>query len=125
MFYKALEKYIEVFDDSSTIASQAKNTSIHGSWKKTEVLTPKQMLQSLTIVFAKVKAGNTSENLLNEIRQKIYSLYQPKKITEKLYNNMMNFKKSKNRMDTIFINSENINTSEPYRLLLNLSYKTN
>ena len=32
-------------------------------------LTPKQMLQRLRITLAQIKAGNTSENLLNEIRQ--------------------------------------------------------
>ena len=37
-----------------------------------KTLTPKQMLQRLPI--ALVKAGNTSENLLNEIRQIIYSV---------------------------------------------------
>ena len=57
-----------------------------------EVLTPKQMLQRLPIALAKVKAGNTSENLLNEIRQN--SLYQAKQITKKLYNNIMNLLKS-------------------------------
>ena len=39
------------------------------------------MLQTLPIAFAQVKAGNTSENLLNEIRQIIYSLYRGKEIT--------------------------------------------
>ena len=34
------------------------------------------MLQRSSIVVAKVKLDNTSENLLNEIRQIIYSLYQ-------------------------------------------------
>ena len=38
------------------------------------------MLQRLPIALAQVKAGNTSENLLNEIRQIIYSLYQEIKI---------------------------------------------
>ena len=33
------------------------------------------MLQGLTIALAQVKGGNTSENLLNEIRQIIYSLH--------------------------------------------------
>ena len=33
------------------------------------------MPQRLTIDIAKVKAESTSENLLNEIRQIIYSLY--------------------------------------------------
>ena len=48
------------------------------------------MLQRLLIALAQVKAGNTSENLLNQIRQIIYSLYQEKEITKKVYNNIMN-----------------------------------
>ena len=55
-----------------------------------KILTPKQMLQRLPIVLAEVKAGNSSENLLNEIRQIIYSLYRAKEITKKVYNNIMN-----------------------------------
>ena len=43
-----------------------------------KILTPKQLLQRLPIALAQVKAGNNSENLLNEIRQIIYSLYQSK-----------------------------------------------
>ena len=46
--------------------------------KRLKVLTPKQMLQRLPIALAQVKAGNNSQNLLNEIRQIIYSLYQLK-----------------------------------------------
>ena len=48
------------------------------------------MLQRLPIALAQVKAGNTSENLLNEIRQIIYSLYRAKEITKKVYNNIIN-----------------------------------
>ena len=48
------------------------------------------MLQRLPIAFARVKAGNTCEKLLNEIRQIIYSLHRSKEITEKLYSNLMN-----------------------------------
>ena len=47
------------------------------------------MLQRLPIVLAQVKAGNTSENLLNEIRQIAYSLYGAKEITKKVYNNII------------------------------------
>ena len=36
------------------------------------------MLQRLPIALAQVEAGNTSENVLNEIRQIINSLYQGK-----------------------------------------------
>ena len=51
----------------------------HG--KVLKILTPKQMIQRLPIVLAQVKACNTSENWLNEIRKIIYSLYQAKEIT--------------------------------------------
>ena len=46
------------------------------------------MLQRLPIVLAQVKASNNSENLLNEIIQIIYSLYQSKEITKKVHNNL-------------------------------------
>ena len=55
-----------------------------------KILTPKQILQRLPVSLAQLKAGNISENLLNEIRQIIYSLYQNKEITKKVYNNIMN-----------------------------------
>ena len=54
-----------------------------------KILTPKQMLQRLPITLAQVKAGNNSESLLNEIRQIVYSLYQSKEITKKVYNNII------------------------------------
>ena len=45
------------------------------------------MLQRLTVALAQVKAGNTYENLLNQIRKIIYSLYRGKEVTKKVYNN--------------------------------------
>ena len=42
---------------------ETRHISIHE--KGTKILTPKQMLQRLPIAFAQVKAGKTSENLLN------------------------------------------------------------
>ena len=47
------------------------------------------MLQRLSIALAQIKARNNSKNLLNEIRQIIYSLYQSKEITKKVYNNLI------------------------------------
>ena len=55
-----------------------------------KILTPKQMFQKLPIALAQLKAGNTSENLLNETRQIIYSPYRAKEITTKLFDNIMN-----------------------------------
>ena len=48
------------------------------------------MHHRLPIAIAQVRAGNTSENLINEVRQIIYSLYRTKEITEKVHNNIMN-----------------------------------
>ena len=47
------------------------------------------MLQRLPIALAQIKAGNNSQSLLNEIRQTVYSLYQSKEITKKVYNSII------------------------------------
>ena len=44
------------------------------------------MLQRLPLALAQVKAGNTSEKLLKEIRQIIYYLHRQKEITKNIYN---------------------------------------
>ena len=55
----------------------AKQNETNG--KGLKILKPKQMFQRLPIALAQVKAGNNSENLLNEIRQIIYSLVSIKR----------------------------------------------
>ena len=87
MLYKARNKAIRLFDDYSSKMSEAKTKAKAGTGLK--ILTPKQILQRLPIALAQVKAGNNSENLLNEIRQIVYSLYQSKEITKKVYNNII------------------------------------
>ena len=42
------------------------------------------MLRKLPIALAQVKAGNTSENRLIEIRQIMYFLYREKEITKSI-----------------------------------------
>ena len=69
------------------MVSEAKNKATKG--RRLKILTPKQMLQRLPISLAQVKAGNKSESLLNEIRKTVYSLYQSKKVTKKVYNNII------------------------------------
>ena len=69
-----------------------------------KILSPKHIPQSLAIALAQVKASNTSENLLNNIRKIMYSLYQEKEITKKVYNNIMNSVNLSNRMNTVFLN---------------------
>ena len=69
---------------------QAKYEAKHE--KGIKILTSKQILQRLLIALAQVKVGNTSKTLPNEIKQIIHSLLSvwSKKITKKLYNNIMN-----------------------------------
>ena len=55
-----------------------------------KILTPKQMLQRLPIALTQVKESHKSGNLLNEICQIIYFLYQAKEIIKKVYNSIMN-----------------------------------
>ena len=75
------------FRDYSLLLSKAKYETKYGEGLK--ILTPKQILQRLPIALVQVKAGNNSESLLNEIRQIVYSLYQSKQITKKVYNNII------------------------------------
>ena len=87
MLYIARNETIICYDDYSSMMSEAKYRATKG--KGFRILTPKQMLQRLPIALEQVKAGNNSESLLNEIRQIVYSLYQSKQITKKVYNNII------------------------------------
>ena len=59
------------------------------SRKGLKILTPNQMLSRLRISFAQLNAGKNSENLKNQIRQVLYSLYRSKKLTKQLYNSLV------------------------------------
>ena len=54
-----------------------------------KILTPNQILSRLPISLAQLEAGNNSEELKNEIRQLLYSLYHSKNITKQVYNNLI------------------------------------
>ena len=90
-FYLSRQEVINFFRDFTEMLSDenynAKQNETKG--KGLKILTPKQIFQRLPIALAQVKAGNNLENLLKEIRQIIYSLYQSKEITKKVYNNLM------------------------------------
>ena len=79
MLYKARNEAIKIYDDYSSMMSDAKYRATKGTGLK--ILTPKQILQRLPIALVQVKAGNNSESLLNQIRQIVCSLYQWKRIT--------------------------------------------
>ena len=83
--------YDLILNDSAKIKSETicKSKQNKATGRRLKILTPKQMLQRLPIALAQVKAGNKSERLLNEIRQIVYSLYQSKQITKKVYNSII------------------------------------
>ena len=90
-FYISREEVITFFRDYIEMLSDANYNAKQNETKGTElkILTPKQLLQRLPIALAKVRAGNNSESLLNKIRQIVYSLYQSKQITKKVYINII------------------------------------
>ena len=84
-----LEKICDAFE-SKIFSTKSKGADIlNPDHCKLKVLTPKQVPRRLPIALAQVKSGNNSESLLNEIRQIVYSLYQSKQITKKVYNNII------------------------------------
>ena len=89
-FYNSREETINFFRDYIEMLSDSKYDAKQDETKGAglKILTPKQMLQRLPVALAQVKAGNNSESFLNEIRQIVYSLYQSKQITKKVYNNI-------------------------------------
>ena len=84
---KPRKSVIKLFDDYSSMVSEAELKATKETGLK--ILTPKQMLQRLPIALAQVNSGDNSENLLNEIRQIVHSVYQSKEITVKVYNNII------------------------------------
>ena len=68
--YNGLEKVLHFYN--AIIVYKSKYKSIHGAGFK--ILTPKQMLQRLPIALAQVKAGNASQNVLNEIKLYIFCI---------------------------------------------------
>ena len=86
--YSSRQEVIKMFNDYARHLSR----NSYGSKQEgigLKNLTPKQILQRLPISLAQIKAGNNSQSLLNEIRQIVYSLYQSKDITKKVYNNIL------------------------------------
>ena len=68
--------------------SAEQNKKQRGAGLKT--LTPDQMLSRLPITLAQLKVEYNSEKLINETRQLLYSLYRSKKLTNTIYNNLIN-----------------------------------
>ena len=76
------------------------------------------MLSKLPITLAQLQAGNNSEKLKNEIRQLLYLLYCSKKLSKKIYNNLIDKILKK---ETNFVNTENSKINKPHKFRLALA----
>ena len=87
-FYSARQIILNGFKSKIFLMKSKGSGLLNTDNSKLKMLIPREMLQRLPIALAQVKAGNNSKKLLNEIRQIVYSLYQSKEITKKVYNNL-------------------------------------
>ena len=67
MLYKARNEAIKFYDDYLLMMPEAKTKAKRNETKGRglKILTPTQILQRLPLALAQIKAGNSSENLLN------------------------------------------------------------
>ena len=72
-----LEKVIDIVEEIFNFDKQQKGKGLRLNFDcaNLEILSPKQTLKRLPIALPNVQADNTSENLLSETLQIIYSLY--------------------------------------------------
>ena len=88
-FFVGREKVLDAFESKIFFTKPKGAGILNLGHSRLKVLAPKLMFQRFSIALAQVKAGDNSESLLNEIRQIVYSLYQSKQITKKVYNNII------------------------------------
>ena len=66
-YFKEYKKFLMDFKN--------KEKPMKNSGTGIKILKPKQMLQRIPIALAQIQTSNTLENLPNEIKQIVYSLY--------------------------------------------------
>ena len=86
--FNARDRAVKFMEDYSSMILEAKRLAKQKG-KGLKILTPNQMLKRLPIVLTQIIAGNNSESFLNEIRQIVNLLYRSKKVTKKVYNNII------------------------------------
>ena len=89
-------KYLEEQEkDCKKFSDEYDSNGWSSSGSELKILTNKQMLNRLPILFAQIQAGYNSKKLKNETRQILYSLYRSKPLT-KLCRNVYNIYKNGN-----------------------------
>ena len=89
---KKLEKNINNAKDkkSSESGTEEPPKDAKINEKGLKIMTLNQLLTRLPILLAQKQAGNNNQNLNNEIRQIIYSLYSSRNMPKTVYNHLMN-----------------------------------
>ena len=82
-FFDGREGILDAFESKIFPIKTEGTGFLNFDHSKLKILTPKQKLQRLPIDLAQVKAGNNSENLLNQVRKIVYSFDQSKKLLKK------------------------------------------
>ena len=82
-------KYMEEQEKGQKRFSDDYDSNEWSSGSGLKILTNKQMLNSLPILLAQIRAGNNSSKLKNEARQILYSLYRSKVLIKTVYNNLI------------------------------------
>ena len=80
----------EIFDGSDLKSEESAAQERNQQGSGLQPLTPNRMLGRSPTSSALLKAGKNSENIENKIKQLLYSLYFSKKLTKKIYNNLIN-----------------------------------
>lgn len=78
------EEHYENYEKTLMVQTSSSFETAQGKGMKT--LQQKQLLQRSLLLLAQMQVGNTSENLLNKIRQIVYTMYSAKQISNKVYN---------------------------------------
>ena len=87
---KKMRRYVKVLKDIVDFYYPKSGSDTSKKGEGLKILTNKQMPNRLAISFAQIEAGNNSNELKNETRQILYSLYRSKALTKTVYNKLIN-----------------------------------
>ena len=86
---KKMRRYARDLKDIVDLYNIKSGSDTSNKSERLKILTEKQMLNRLPILFTQIQAGINAKSLKNEARQILYSLYRPTVLTKTVYNNLI------------------------------------
>ena len=86
---KKMRRYEKSLKDIVDLYNLKSGSDTSKKGKGLKILTNKQMFNCLPILLAQIEARNNSNQLKNETRQILYSLYRLKALTKTVYNKLI------------------------------------